>query len=123
MTANTQQASNIKNIDKTDSNIQNKADQLLDADIHNRQGRVNADLQISSSIVRTMFNAFQLTNKDFYSIIQHHVQWYLSNPGAEKDPANKATRKMDRNMNASGAQMKQPGTPSQNPTPAPQPQT
>ena len=123
MTANTQQASNIKNIDKTDSNIQNKADQLLDADIHNRQGRVNADLQISSSIVRTMFNAFQLTNKDFYSIIQHHVQWYLSNPGAEKDPANKATRKMDRNMNASGAQMKQPGTPSQNATPAPQPQT
>lgn len=117
MTANTQQATTIKNIDKTDSNIQNKADQLLDADIHNRQNRVNADLQISSSIVRSMFNAFQLLNKDFFSIIKFHVQWYLSNPGAEKDAANKATRKMDRNMNASGAQMKQPGTPSQNTAP------
>lgn len=115
MSANTQQASNIKNIDKTDTNIQNKADQLLDADIHNRQGRVNADLQISSSIVRTMFNAFQLTNKDFFSIIKHHVQWYLGNPGQEKESANKVSRKMDRNMNASGAQMKNPG----NPQPAP----
>jgi hypothetical protein len=58
-----------------------------------------------------MFNAFQLLNKDFFSIIKFHVQWYLSNPGAEKDAANKATRKMDRNMNASGAQMKNPGNP------------
>ena len=116
MTANTQQASNIKNIDKTDSNIQNKADQLLDADIHNRQGRVNADLQISSSIVRTMFNAFQLTNKDFYSIIQHHVQWYLGNPGQEKESANKVSRKMDRNMAAGATQMKNPGNPQPAPT-------
>lgn len=117
MSANTQQAANVKNIDKTDSNIQNKADQLLDADIHNRQGRVNADLQISSSIVRTMFNAFQLTNKDFFSIIKHHVQWYLGNPGQEKESANKVSRKMDRNMNASGTQMKNPGNsqPVQNP--------
>lgn len=122
MTANTQQATTIKNTTGiTDSNkntVENKANQLLEADIHNRQNRVNADLQISSSIVRSMFNAFQLLNKDFFSIIKFHVQWYLSNPGAEKDAANKATRKMDRNMNASGAQMKQPGTPSQNPAPA-----
>lgn len=124
MTANTQQAITIKNTTGiTDSNkntVEDKANQLLDADIHNRQNRVNADLQISSSIVRSMFNAFQLLNKDFFSIIKFHVQWYLSNPGAEKDAANKATRKMDRNMNASGAQMKQPGTPSQKPAPAPE---
>ena len=119
MTANTQQASNIQNIDQTDNNVQSKADQLLDADIHNRQGRVNADLQISSSIVRTMFNAFQLTNKDFYSIIQHHVQWYLSNPGQDKESANKVSRKMDRNI-AAGTTMKNPGTPNSNPTPAKQ---
>jgi hypothetical protein len=117
MTANTQQATTIKNIDNSkmsdsDKNsLENKANQLLEADIHNRQNRVNADLQISSSIVRSMFNAFQLLNKDFFSIIKFHVQWYLSNPGAEKDAANKATRKMDRNMNASGAQMKNPGNP------------
>jgi hypothetical protein len=116
MTANTQQASNIQNIDQTDNNVQSKADQLLDADIHNRQGRVNADLQISSSIVRTMFNAFQLTNKDFYSIIQHHVQWYLSNPGQDKESTNKVSRKMDRNI-AAGTTMKNPGTPNSNPAP------
>ena len=122
MTANTQQATTIKNIDNSkmsdsDKNsLENKANQLLEADIHNRQNRVNADLQISSSIVRSMFNAFQLLNKDFFSIIKFHVQWYLSNPGAEKDAANKATRKMDRNMNASGAQMKNAGNPQQTQT-------
>lgn len=110
MTANTQQATTIKNTTGINASnkdtIESRANQLLEADIHNRQNRVNADLQISSSIVRSMFNAFQLLNKDFFTIIKFHVEWYLSNPGAEKDPANKATRKMDRNMNASGAQMK-----------------
>ena len=116
MSANNQQVSNVSNLKDSNGNalsndMQSKANNLLEIDIHNRQGRVNADLQISSSIVRTMFNAFQLTNKDFFDIVKHHVQWYLSNPGAEKDTANKVTRKMDKNMNASGDQMKNPGNP------------
>lgn len=81
-------------------NVLKAANSLLDIDIYNRQARVNADVQISSSIARAIFNAFQLTNKDFWWIIQHHVQWYLSNPGEEKKSENQRAKVSSLDMNA-----------------------
>ena len=58
---------------------------------------------ISTAIATEAFNAFKLTNKDFFDIIKAHVQWYLANPGAEKDSANTTTRVRNLNMNATTA--------------------
>lgn len=76
------------------------ANSLLDIDIYNRQARVNADVQISSSIARAIFNSFQLTNKDFWWIIQRHVQWYLANPGEEGKSENARAKVSSLDMNA-----------------------
>ena len=55
---------------------------------------------VASTIVRKAFTAFQNANSDFFTLIKAHVQWYLSNPGAEKLDENKATRTRVLNMNA-----------------------
>ena len=81
--------------------VTKKANDLLDRDIYNRQAIVNTDVQISSSIARAAFGAFQLANKDYWSIIQAHVQWYLGNPGAEKNSENQTSRPKNLNMNIS----------------------
>lgn len=86
--------------EKNKENVLKAANSLLDIDIYNRQARVNADVQISSSIARAIFNAFQLTNKDFWWIIQRHVQWYLANPGEENKSENARAKVSSLNMNA-----------------------
>lgn len=86
----------------TDDNVDavtKKANDLLDRDIYNRQAIVNTDVQISSSIARAAFNAFELANKDYWAIIKAHVQWYLGNPGAEKNSENQTSRPKNLNMN------------------------
>jgi len=102
-TVNKQQAQDVKVSGVTDDNkdsISKKAEEMLNKDINNRQAEVNADIMISTSITNNLFNAFKLTNKDFFSILQFHVQWYLSNPGAEKQSENILTRTHSLDMNA-----------------------
>lgn len=101
--ANTPQAkdSATSGVDATNKeNVLKAANSLLDIDIYNRQARVNADVQISSSIARNLYGAFQQLNKDFYWIIQKHVQWYLSNPGEESKTENQRAKVSSLDMNA-----------------------
>ena len=81
-----------KNVDGAATGIEKEAEELLNLDITNRQTKINAEVNISTSIATAAFNSFKLTNKDFFSIIKAHVQWYLSNPGAEKATENQTTR-------------------------------
>ena len=102
-TVNKQQAQDVKVSGVTDGNkdtTSKKAEEMLNKDINNRQAEVNADIMISTSIANNLFNAFKLTNKDFFSILQFHVQWYLSNPGAEKQSENILSRTHSLDMNA-----------------------
>lgn len=91
--------------DANKNDVLAKANKLLDIDIYNRKARINADIQISSAIARAIFSSFELTNKDFWWIIQHHVQWYLSNPGAVDNAENKSTAVKSLNMNAGDAKI------------------
>lgn len=86
--------------DEEKSNLTKKAEDILKNDIYNRQLRINADVQISSAIARSIFSSFQAINKDSFTIIKTHVQWYLSNPGAEKKSENQASRTRVLDMNA-----------------------
>ena len=102
-TVNKQQAQDVTIAGIDDSNkdeISKKAEEILTKDINNRQAEVNADVMVSTSITTNMFNSFKLINKDFFSILQAHVQWYLSNPGAEKQSENQTTRTHNLDMNA-----------------------
>lgn len=85
--------------DVTDE-IKKKAATLLETEIWNRQVILNEMTNVASTIVRKAFTAFQNANSDFFTLIKAHVQWYLSNPGAEKLDENKATRTRVLNMNA-----------------------
>ena len=80
--------------------IKKKAATLLENEIWNRQLILNEMTNVASTIVRKAFTAFQNANSDFFTLIKAHVQWYLSNPGAEKLDENKATRTRVLNMNA-----------------------
>lgn len=80
--------------------IKKKAATLLENEIWNRQVILNEMTNVASTIVRKAFTAFQNANSDFFTLIKAHVQWYLSNPGAEKLDENKATRTRVLNMNA-----------------------
>ena len=91
--------------------VQKKAEEILSKDINNRQAEVNADVMISSSIANNMFNSFKLINKDYFSIIQAHVQWYLSNPGSEKATENIVSRPRSLDLNPGGSVAKKPSTP------------
>ena len=77
--ANKMSTANVANttgVDDTNKDsVSKQAKELLDIDIKNRQAVVNADIMISTSLTSSLFNAFKLTNKDFFSIIQAHVQW------------------------------------------------
>lgn len=97
--------------DENKKEVLDVANKLLDIDIYNRQAAINSSVQISSAIARSMFGAFQLANKDFFWIIKHHVQWYLSNPGAEKQSENQTTRVKSTDISAN-SNVK--STPSQN---------
>lgn len=105
--------------DDNRSEIQKKAEEILNKDINNRQAAVNADIMISTSITTNMFNSFKLINKDYFSILQAHVQWYLSNPGSEKNSENITTRTRNLNMNSGSVDK---SSTQQNSTPAPEPQ-
>lgn len=107
MTAKTGTAQNINNTTGNVTNdLQVKAQQILDADVHNRQVRINESVNISTSIAKNMLDSFENTNKDFFNIIKHHVQWYLSNPGAEKLSENTTTRSRSLNIDAGSEQVK-----------------
>lgn len=107
MTTKTGTAQNINNTTgNVTSDLQTKAQQILDADIHNRQVRINESVNISTSIAKNMLDSFENTNKDFFNIIKHHVQWYLSNPGAEKLSENTTTRSRSLNIDAGSEQVK-----------------
>jgi len=80
--------------------VKKKAATLLENEIWNRQVILNEMTNVASTIVRKAFTAFQNANSDFFTLIKAHVQWYLSNPGAEKLDENKATRTRVLNMNA-----------------------
>lgn len=80
--------------------VKKKAATLLENEIWNRQVVLNEMTNVASTIVRKAFTAFQNANSDFFTLIKAHVQWYLSNPGAEKLDENKATRTRVLNMNA-----------------------
>ena len=90
----------INNDNKKD--VLDIANELLDRDINNRQACINSSIQISSAIIRNMLSAFELANKDFFWIIKHHVQWYLSNPGAEKKSEYQTSRVKSNNIAANG---------------------
>lgn len=103
--------SNTTGIDnKNKSEIEKKATELLDVDIFNRQVKINESINISSVIVRKMFDSFKNTNKDFFEIIKAHVQWYLANPGKEKETESQTTRTRSLNMNAGNEQVKKTTT-------------
>jgi hypothetical protein len=97
----------VNKMDAKDINVANGVDaqvkELLDIDIRNREASINGYVMISTAIATEAFNAFKLTNKDFFDILKAHVQWYLANPGAEKDSANTTTRVRNLNMNATTA--------------------
>lgn len=105
-TANTATAQNLNNTDmngKTDdekSKLAEKAETIIDNDIYNRQMRVNVDVNISRAIANSIFSSFKQLNQDSFTIIKAHVQWYLSNPGAEKETDNQANRVKILDMNA-----------------------
>ena len=84
----------------SDDQLSKKAEEVLTRDINNRQALVNADIMISTTIANQMFAAFKLTNSDFFEIIKAHVQWYLGNPGSEKQTDNAANRPRNLDMNA-----------------------
>ena len=102
-TVATQQAKD-NNMDKTGATDNNqlaeKTEKLINRDIERRQALVNADIMISTTIANQMFAAFKLCNNDFFSIIKAHVQWYLGNPGAEKQTDNQAGRLHQLDMTA-----------------------
>ena len=107
MTAKTGTAQNINNTTGNVTNdLQTKAQQILDADVYNRQIIINESVNISTSIAKNMLDSFENTNKDFFNIIKHHVQWYLSNPGAEKLSENTTTRSRSLNIDAGSEQVK-----------------
>lgn len=107
MTTKTGTAQSINNTTGNVTNdLQVKAQQILDADIHNRQVRINESVNISTSIAKNMLDSFENTNKDFFNIIKNHVQWYLSNPGAEKLSENTTTRSRSLNIDAGSEQVK-----------------
>ena len=80
--------------------LQDGAEKVLNIIETNAQAQVNANIQISSAISRQLYNAFQLTNKDFWSIIKAHVNWYLGNPGQEKQSENIRSNPTNLSMNA-----------------------
>ena len=80
--------------------LQDGAEKVLNIIETNAQAQVNANIQISSAISRQLYNAFQLTNKDFWSIIKAHVNWYLGNPGQEKQSENIRSKPSNLSMNA-----------------------
>lgn len=90
--------SNASNDEK--SKLTEKAETILKKDIINRQTRINADVNISSAIARSIFSSFKTINQDSFTIIKTHVQWYLSNPGAEKKPENQSNQTRLLDMNA-----------------------
>lgn len=94
------------------SDIEKKAKTLIDTDIYNRQIKINESINISSTIVRRMFDSFKTMNSEFFKIIQAHVQWYLGNPGESEKNENKTTRTRNLNMNATGGSVEtnQPAT-------------
>lgn len=128
-TVNKQQAQDVTVAGVDDSNkdeTYKKAEEILNKDINNRQAEVNADVMISTSVTTNMFNSFKLINKDFFSILQAHVQWYLGNPGAEKQSENQTTRTHNLDMNATTgtvAKNAQPTTAAKPAAPAEQPAT
>ena len=117
--ANNQTSGNV-----TDE-VKKKAATLLENEIWNRQVVLNEMTNVASTIVRKAFTAFQNANSDFFTLIKAHVQWYLSNPGAEKLDENKATRTRVLNMNAGKnvekLSNKSEETPENNPEPENQP--
>jgi hypothetical protein len=97
-----------------------EAEELLSLDIKNREAKINADVMVSTAIATAAFNAFKLTNSDFFSAIKAHVQWYLSNPGAEKASENQTTRTKSLDMNAAGTAVTSKSKPTESETkPAP----
>ena len=89
---------NVKD-DSTKNSLQKGAETVLGIVETNAQAQINANVQISSAISRQLYNAFQLTNKDFWSILKAHVNWYLGNPGQEKQSENVRTNPTNLNMN------------------------
>ena len=86
--------------DDEKSKLTEKAETILKNDILNRQTRINADINISSAIARSIFSSFKKINEDSFTIIKSHVQWYLSNPGAEKNSENQSNQTRLLDMNA-----------------------
>lgn len=85
---------------KVTDDVSKKANTLLENEIWNRQVVLNEMTNVASTIVRKAFDSFKGANSDFFALIKAHVQWYLSNPGAEKLDENKATRTRVLSMNA-----------------------
>ena len=91
-----------------------KIDAYLESVVHNKQANVNALIQITSSITKAAFGSFKGANSDFWSIIKAHVQWYVSNPGAEKESENQTTRPKNLDINAGMSVDTKNPTPSDN---------
>lgn len=101
---NNLQANNMKVNDNitVQGGIAKEAEECLNLDIKNREATINADIMISTTIASSMFNAFKYINKECFNAIKAHVQWYLNNPGADKDSANQTSRTRGLDMNAGG---------------------
>ena len=77
-----------------------KVKAFMDVTTHNTQAQINAMVQCTSAVTRAAFGSYKSANSDFFKIIQAHVQWYLSNPGSEKNNENQTTR--GRNLDLNG---------------------
>lgn len=77
-----------------------KVKAFMDVVTHNTQAEINAMVQCTSAVTRAAFGSYKSANSDFFKIIQAHVQWYLSNPGSEKNNENQTTR--GRNLDLNG---------------------
>lgn len=108
----TYNVSNNSNVQVNDE-LNKKVDTYLDSVVHNRQANVNALVQITSSIAKAAFSSFKNANSDFWTIIKAHVQYYLSNPGSEKNSENQTTRVKQLDINAGMS------VDTKNPTPPP----
>lgn len=93
---------NAQDVQGAAAGISKDAEELLNLDINHRQTCINAEVQISTAIAQSAFNAFKRTNKDCFDILKGHVQWYLSNPGAEKQTENQTTRPRQVEMSVGG---------------------
>ena len=83
--------------------VSKEIDEFITLDIKRRETIINANVNISTTLATQMFNAFKYINDQCFKAVKAHVQWYLSNPGAEDQAENQTTRARSLDMNVLGS--------------------